>query len=299
MERRYDVFISYRRDKGSEIARLVSLKLREVGYRVFLDVDGLGSGEWDKELSQRIEECPDFIAVVTEGYFDRCCNEDDVVRREIAHAIATNRNTVPLLIGVAGFPPSLPPEISAIASRNGIRYLHEYSEQAIRKVGSFLATPPAVGPQRLATGQPAPRLVVFSILMLVGTWNGAIVGDGISDIFSIQWMEPVKSGLVRGFFFLVLLVLPVILMLSLVAQKRHLTKDSWFLGPWLPFWAISIQLTFMVSSVFSYVPQKLLLGHGFVTGAFLGAASSVFFTRLAIRWNAWGWLMRCIDVKSR
>ena len=55
--REFDIFISYRRDKGSEIARFLSENLRDNGYRGFLDVDALSSGEWDKELSQRIERC--------------------------------------------------------------------------------------------------------------------------------------------------------------------------------------------------------------------------------------------------
>ena len=38
-DRAYDVFVSYRRDKGSEVARYVAERLAKRGYRVFLDVD--------------------------------------------------------------------------------------------------------------------------------------------------------------------------------------------------------------------------------------------------------------------
>lgn len=35
----YDIFISYRRDGGADIARQIQLVLENYGYKVFLDYD--------------------------------------------------------------------------------------------------------------------------------------------------------------------------------------------------------------------------------------------------------------------
>jgi len=52
----HDVFISYRRATGSQLAQTIKLALRMKGYRVFLDVDNLGSGLFDDGLTTSVRE---------------------------------------------------------------------------------------------------------------------------------------------------------------------------------------------------------------------------------------------------
>jgi hypothetical protein len=297
--REFDIFISYRRDKGSEIARFLSEKLRDNGYRVFLDVDALSRGEWDKELRQRIEQCADFVAVITDGYFDRCTNQGDVVRREIAHALDYKRNIMPFFVGAARIPAELPTDIQGIASHNGVRYVHEYAEQSIHKLGSFLSSLPATGPHRLVTGEALPRFVLFNVMLTIGIWNGAMVGVSRTYLFDMGLVNTLTAALMRGCFLLILIILPAFIILSIVAQKRGHSREYFFVGPWLPFWATSIPIMFVFSSVFAYLPQKLLPGEGFVTGGVLGAVSAIIATRFMIQKNAWSWLMHCFHLKRR
>ena len=52
-------FISYRRDGGSHTARLIKLMVEATSdYRLFLDVDELGTGRFDERLLRVIENVP-------------------------------------------------------------------------------------------------------------------------------------------------------------------------------------------------------------------------------------------------
>ena len=156
----FDVFLCYRRDKGSELVRLIAEKLDRSGFRVFLDIDGLSSGSWSDEIQQRIEECNDFIPIITEGFFDRCQDSSDVVRQEIALAIQSGKNVVPLFIAETPFPSNLPSSIAQVASYNGIRYSHEYADESVTKLRGLL-TSSQFGLERLNSDEFQPKLIVI------------------------------------------------------------------------------------------------------------------------------------------
>lgn len=95
--KKYDVFISYRRDGGIDSAVALQSTLRQMHYRVFLDVDGLHSGKFDEALLRHIDECKDFLLVLSPHALDRCMNEDDWVRREIEYAMSKGKNIIPII----------------------------------------------------------------------------------------------------------------------------------------------------------------------------------------------------------
>ena len=116
----YDVFLSYRRDGGETMAILLRDRLTAKGYRVFLDVEALRAGKFNEKLLHVIENCKDFIIVLSPNSLERCVNEDDWVRKEIAHAIAHEKNVVPVLLRGFTWPKTLPEDISDLPSHNGI-----------------------------------------------------------------------------------------------------------------------------------------------------------------------------------
>lgn len=309
--RDYDIFISYRRDRGSEIARLLAEKLRKSGYRPFLDVDGLNSGEWGVALTERIEECPDFVAIVTDGYFDRCVNEDDVVRREIALALASKRNTIPLFVGTPDLSRELPEEIGGICAHNGIKYLHEYSEQAFEKLCGFLSTPPSLGPRRLETGDLMPRLVVFCVFLAIGIWGGAMYSDFCHSFTFSGFWNPLRYGFERGIMFCAFIILPIVLGLSGLAIRKGQPADSFYGGRWLPFWGVTsisvITVTTFFAAIatqavvfllqFSAILQWLFRSHAFIFGGLLGGATAILWTRLVIRGNLWSRVTKLLQSK--
>ena len=105
MEKKYDIFISYRRDGGQDAARLLVEKLRQDNYNVSFDQENLGNGDFNKQLLKRIEECEDFILICDARVFDRILenkDEKDWLRVELAKA----------------FPKELPSDIDKVRYKN-------------------------------------------------------------------------------------------------------------------------------------------------------------------------------------
>jgi hypothetical protein len=137
---RFLAFISYRREGGAETARLISKELRDRGVRAFLDVDDLASGHFDERLLREIETVPNFIVILTPGCLVRCRFEGDWLRREIEHAIKTERNLIPILKDGFDFPPTseLPLTMAELEKNNGVRYDHVLFAATMERLVSFL-----------------------------------------------------------------------------------------------------------------------------------------------------------------
>lgn len=83
---KFDVFISYRRDGGEVMGRLLFEMLKD-NYNVFFDHESLSSGRFDKKILEVIAGCTDVLFVLSKGSLERCCNEDDWFLKEISCAI--------------------------------------------------------------------------------------------------------------------------------------------------------------------------------------------------------------------
>ncbi len=139
-ERKYDIFISYRRDGGQETARILRDSLAARGYRVFFDVESLRSGAFNTKLYSVIDGCSDFVLVLSPNALDRCVNEEDWVRREIERALAQNKNVIPILLRNFEFPETLPETMKELPYRNGIAANMEYYDAFLEKLETFLHT---------------------------------------------------------------------------------------------------------------------------------------------------------------
>ena len=133
-------FISYRRETGSIMARIVQSELKKRGHSSFLDVDDLGPKQFGTRLLKEIESVPNFVVVLSPGSMDRCENREDWLRREIAHAIATHRNIVPLMVDEFQYPSKdkMPDDLEELTHHNGITYSHEYFDATFDKLSDFL-----------------------------------------------------------------------------------------------------------------------------------------------------------------
>ncbi len=134
------VFISYRRERGSELARVVHSELERRGVPCFLDVDDLGAEHFDQRLLKEIESTTNFIVILSPGALDRCHQPGDWLRKEIGHAILMKRNIVPLMVEGFEFPDpkELPEELRELVRHNGVSYSHEYFGATFDKLFSFL-----------------------------------------------------------------------------------------------------------------------------------------------------------------
>ena len=116
----HSVFISYRRDGGEGFAQMFHDRLRQKGFRVFYDIEALGVGEFDRKILREIERADVFLLILSKNALDRCANEGDWVRREIAHAMSLGKPIIPLFFRDFTFPSKLPAELSRLPYYNGV-----------------------------------------------------------------------------------------------------------------------------------------------------------------------------------
>jgi S1-C subfamily serine protease len=140
----YDVFISYRRDGGETMATLLRDRLAAKGFRVFLDIESLNSGSFNQALLSVIEGCIDVVLVCSKDCLDRCANDGDWVRTEIAFSLTKGKNVVPLMLRGFEWPEVLPADINELRMQNGVNAQnHEYFDAAIdRLTEKFLKSKP-------------------------------------------------------------------------------------------------------------------------------------------------------------
>jgi len=188
----YDVFISYRREGGETMAILLHDRLAAKGYSVFLDVESLNAGQFNSQLLQVIKNCKDFIVILSENALDRCVNEDDWVRQELACAFSYGKNIVPFMLrGFNWNSVKLPVEISDLPLQNGVNAnSNEYFDASIERLAEkFLQSVPGeAGNCRTCNPKPqksklplvfAVGITAFAVLTIsIYTILGGFLGDG-------------------------------------------------------------------------------------------------------------------------
>lgn len=72
-----DVFVSYRRSNGSQLASLLKVHLQLRGFSVFIDVERLEAGKFDNNLLQSIRQAKHFLLVLTPSALERCVHDSE------------------------------------------------------------------------------------------------------------------------------------------------------------------------------------------------------------------------------
>jgi len=143
------VFVSYRRDVSSFIARAVFQDLRAHGYEVFMDVESIDSGAYDTVLLNQIAARAHFVLILTPGTLERCNEPDDWLRREIEQALELKRNIVPLMVDGFRFDdktkPLLSGRLSELARFNALNLPHDYFDAAMDRLRSRFLKQPVPG----------------------------------------------------------------------------------------------------------------------------------------------------------
>ncbi|XP_049867414.1 NAD(+) hydrolase sarm1 isoform X3 [Pectinophora gossypiella] len=142
MEKNLDVFVSYRRSNGSQLASLLKVHLQLRGFTVFIDVERLEAGKFDNNLLQSIRQAKHFLLVLTQNALDRCKHDNeqkDWVHREIVAALQSQCNIVPIIDNF-DWPEAeeLPEDMRAVCHFNGVRWIHDYQDACVEKLESFL-----------------------------------------------------------------------------------------------------------------------------------------------------------------
>lgn len=133
-----NVFISYRREGGYALARLIYECLHKVGIHAFLDLEELRAGPFNEKLYSAIEDCDNFLLILPVGALDRCVNENDWLRLEVEHAIKNKKNIIPVMVKGFEFTDNLPPSMQVLPFFNGVQVSREYFDASMKKLISML-----------------------------------------------------------------------------------------------------------------------------------------------------------------
>jgi len=169
--KKYDIFICYRRHGGFETAQLIDQHLKNLGYKVFLDLENLRGGKFNTQLLEVIRNCKDFIVILPNEGLDRCFNEDDWVRQELECAIENNKNIVPVLLRGFQFPDSLPDSIKDIKNFNGVSASdHQYFDASLEKIRNFLKSKKGFNNKKVKS----LLIIIFSLMIFISGIIGFI-----------------------------------------------------------------------------------------------------------------------------
>lgn len=134
----YDIFISYKR-KSLATANNLYYRLTTRGYSTFFDLDEMKKDNFDVQLLHYIENAKDVFVILEDGSLDACKTEEwnkDWFCKEIAHAIKTKRNIIPILLGGYQMPniDTLPNELKELTLKNAPEFSFSYFEEYLNKL---------------------------------------------------------------------------------------------------------------------------------------------------------------------
>ena len=95
-----DVFLSYRRETGSEFCSFLREILLQEGYSVFFDCHSLRQGAFDEQIDRAITECTYLLLILAPHDLDRCLQEpdDDWILHEVGLAKELGKIVIPVSI---------------------------------------------------------------------------------------------------------------------------------------------------------------------------------------------------------
>lgn len=187
--KKYDIFISYRRDGGYETAKHLFDLLDRDGYSVSFDIDTLRNGDFDTAIFRIIDSCKDFILILSPGIFDRyvknASNDDDWVRKELSYALKQKKNIIPIMLkGFDGFPPDLPEDIAPIARKNAVIYEMHYFNAFYEKLKKDFMTSRSRKTRMIPVIAAAAVAVIAALAWFAaekGVFDKAETGKGLTE----------------------------------------------------------------------------------------------------------------------
>lgn len=93
-----DIFLSYRRNTGTEYCSFLYQTLKSVGYEVFFDCNSMRQGAFDKQIEKAITECTFLLVVLAPHDLDKCVTEPDTdwILHEVGLARELGKIIIPI-----------------------------------------------------------------------------------------------------------------------------------------------------------------------------------------------------------
>merc|ERR1711915_101945 len=136
----YDVYLTYPKSNGAELASLIKMQLGMRGIAVFSDSHE--SNHLSKHKLRIIQETKHFVLVLPPGGLDSCLienKESEKLHAEIVAALSSDVNIVPVTDNFQ-WPDQeeLMEDVRAVSYFNSVRWVHDYQDACISKLERFL-----------------------------------------------------------------------------------------------------------------------------------------------------------------
>ena len=163
------IFISYRRQRGYELAHLVNAELRSRGLRTFMDVEDSDPGQFWAQARAAIHRCRAFVLICTNGSFEPRSG-DDWVLREVSEAMTLSRPIVPVFSQDFEPPPALPTSLAQAIEYNGVSMDTQFHVAAFDHLSQLVG-----GRKR---SEQRRRVAIFGSLVFLTVLASLVVGAG-------------------------------------------------------------------------------------------------------------------------
>jgi len=169
MNNKFDIFISYRREGGFEVAKHIKDLLTREGYSVSIDKDNLMNGGFNKEFLKRIAECEDYFLIldanVFKGTLEGREKQKDWLRMELSGALSQDKNVIPVMVdGFTEFLEGLPQDIADVRYKKGPKYSKEHFDTFYDRLKHFIKEVPTDD----ITITDLPHNLIMSLLLECG-----------------------------------------------------------------------------------------------------------------------------------
>ena len=143
-----DIFISYRRVDGRDVARTIEQALLGAHYKnVFFDYTSIQDGKFNLKILDAIYSCKDFILVLSPMSMKSCSKKGDWVAREIRTALKYKSHIIPVVIEnskgntIWNWPKNFPKDMSEIKDIEQLPFqMGKYFPDAMRNLINRLNT---------------------------------------------------------------------------------------------------------------------------------------------------------------
>lgn len=178
------VFISYRREGGRDIARNIYERLSLAGYTTFFDYNSMQNGEFNRQIYDAIDQADDFVFILSKNALNRCANDGDWVKEEIEYALARKKNIVLLSTEEdVVFPDNLPESLQSLRTRQATFLSQNYYDRSIEMLRNALKSKPTKNNHTLRNILMGAG---FSLVVSLVVWLGF-------SLFASEPSDPMKG----------------------------------------------------------------------------------------------------------
>ena len=183
MAKRYDIFVSYRRQGSFDTANLIADKLRHAGYKVFFDVDTLNAGKFNVQLLEVIKNCKDFILVLPEHALDRCNDPEDWIRKEVVCALNNGKNIIPVMLAGFEWPKPMPEGLEELPNYQAITSAgHDYFDMAVERLKGFLKSRPSLFAKHFLAVMVSACVILLGGLAISGFFASRMIDTICTEV---------------------------------------------------------------------------------------------------------------------